>query len=320
MAENSKIEWCDHTFNPWIGCTRLSPACDHCYAESMARRYRWAVWGAGEARRMAAASTWKLPEKWNRAAAAAGVRRRVFCSSLADVFDAEVPDEWRVLLFEKIVATPHLDWLLLTKRPQVAAKWFDGMPAPRNVWLGTTVENQKMADLRIPILLGIPGIKVRFLSMEPLLGPVDLTAVSYTHAPGFFGDALAWHHRGKCHEDEGLIYPAIDWVIAGGESGPGARASHPAWFRTLRDHCAAAGVPFFFKQWGEWAPSTPEAARGNPRSGWRMLRGYPALAKVEELYRENGAEFVEHVGKVAAGALLDGVEHRQFPAVASLVP
>jgi protein gp37 len=131
VGETTKIEWAHHTFNPWIGCTRVSPACDHCYAADLARRYSWAKWGPGEPRRFAAASTWKHPRKWDREAKAAGVRRRVFCASLADVFDAEVDDEWRVSLIEEILATPNLDWLLLTKRPQVAKKFFDDI-VPRN--------------------------------------------------------------------------------------------------------------------------------------------------------------------------------------------
>ena len=318
MAENSKIEWCDHTFNPWIGCTRVSPACDHCYAESLAKRYAWAAWGPGEARRFAAPSTWKQPEKWNRAAAAEGVRRRVFCSSLADVFDAEVPDEWRVLLFEKIVATPHLDWLLLTKRPQVAAKWFDAMPAPSNVWLGTTVENQKMADLRIPILLGIPGIQVRFLSMEPLLGAIRLDHIQARE--GFYIDSLKgeeWHPgAGSISSVTFRDKPRLDWVIAGGESGPKARPSHPDWFRALRDQCAAAEVAYFFKQWGSWGPSSQQEWIDDDGSNRHMLvapdgRHGDTIAYM--LTQPPGTAWMRNLGKKAAGAELDGKLHREFP-------
>ncbi len=250
MGENSKIEWTDHTHNHWLGCTKVSAACDHCYAESLATRYGWVKWGAGEARKMTSEANRRKPLSWDRKAAAEGMRRRVFCNSLADVFDAEVSDEWRLSLFALIDATRNLDWLLLTKRPQVAKKFYDRFYWPTNIWLGTTVENQTMAELRIPILLSIPA-KIRFLSCEPLLGPVDLTAVSQTVAPGFFGDVLQWYHRGKVHEYEGISYPTINWVIAGGESGAGARPMRQEWARGLRDQCRNAGVPFFFKQWGE---------------------------------------------------------------------
>lgn len=265
MGEATKIEWCDHTFNPWIGCTAISDACTNCYAESLAKRYSWAKWGPGEPRRFAATSTWKHPRKWDREAAAAGVRRRVFCASLADVFDAEVDDDWRILLLEEIYATPNLDWLLLTKRPQVAKKFFDDI-VPRNVWLGITVEDQRMAELRIPILLSIPA-KVRFLSCEPLLSAVHLDLHGANH--------------GRIH-----------WVIGGGESGSKARPTHPAWARSLRDQCADAGVPFFWKQWGEFLPVGP-IDRGS------------ATDSTEYAW--------ERVGKKAAGALLDGREHREFP-------
>jgi protein gp37 len=155
------------------------------------------------------------------------VRRRVFCASLADVFDAEVDDQWRVDLIFLIVETPQLDWLLLTKRPKVAADFFRRLEmVPPNVWLGTTVESQAMADLRIPILLSIPA-KVRFLSCEPLLGPIDLRAIPRTQAEGFMRPLDGRFNR-------------LDWVIAGGESGPKARPSHPDWFRSLRSQCQAA--------------------------------------------------------------------------------
>ena len=262
MAANTKIEWADHTFNPWVGCTKISPGCDHCYAEGWAKRTGDAALWQGNRRRTSDAN-WRLPLKWNREAEAAGVRRRVFCASLADMFDNQAEVSWRHALWELIHDTPHLDWLLLTKRPQNIAKMlpnYDTHPLPDwgqgwpNVWLGTTVENQAEADRRIPLLLGVPAAK-RFLSCEPLLGPVDLTAVQQTVDPGFFGDCLQWYHKGYCHEIEGISYPTIDWVIAGGESGPGARPMHPNWARSLRDQCAAAGVPFLFKQWGEWAPA-----------------------------------------------------------------
>jgi protein gp37 len=236
MGAETKIEWCDHTHNHWTGCTKVSPACNHCYAEGWAKRSGVVKWGPGEPRRMTTEANRRKPLKWDRDAAAAGVRRRVFCNSLADVFDAEVADAWRLDLMQLIHATPHLDWLLLTKRPQVAKKFFDHQAIPANVWLGTTVENQAMADLRIPILLSIPA-KVRFLSCEPLLGPVDISR---------------WLDRtaaGRFHAE-----PIIDWIICGGESGVGARDMDADWARSLRDQCQAAGVWFFMKQMARKAP------------------------------------------------------------------
>lgn len=217
MGANSKIEWTDHTFNPWVGCTKVSPACDHCYAEGWAERTGQSrLWG-GERRRTTAAN-WRQPIKWNRDASASSERRKVFCASLADVFDNQVPAEWRADLWSLVAATPRLNWLLLTKRPQNIAKmlppdWHNGWP---NVWLGTTVEN-KAECRRINHLRHIPAA-VRFLSCEPLLEEIE---------PDMTG---------------------ISWVICGGESGPGARLMNPAWARSLRDQCAAAGVPFFMKQ------------------------------------------------------------------------
>jgi protein gp37 len=194
MSANSKIEWCDHTFNPWIGCTKVSPGCAHCYAEARDQRFAGGVhWGKGAARKLTSEANWREPLKWNAAAQAR--RPRVFCASLADWLDDEVPAEWLARLLALIHATPNLDWLLLTKRPQnwrarlqatmddadfgraearyFVADWRDGNP-PANVWLGTTVEDQARADERIPQLLAIPA-KVRFLSCEPLLGPLNLS-------------------------------------------------------------------------------------------------------------------------------------------------
>lgn len=266
MAETTGIEWCDHTFNAWIGCTKVSVACDFCYAETYGHRFG-VEWGAHE-RRRTSESYWLEPLKWNRKAERDGVRRKVFCCSLADVFDNQVNAAWRDDLWRLIYGTPHLDWLLLTKRPQNIAKMLPhhtGRTWPwANVWLGTTVENQEEADRRIPHLLAVPA-PVHFLSCEPLLGPVDLR----------FGEAI----RRKAH-------PRLDWVIAGGESGLGARPPMIGWIRSLRDQCQSVGVPFFFKQWGEYMPDDPSAAHTAMR----------------------------RVGKKAAGSLLDGQTHRAFPA------
>lgn len=237
MAENSGIEWTHHTFNPWIGCTKISPACDFCYAEEWNKRYEGgANWGPKAPRRRT--KNWSGPRKWNKQAEAAGIRYRVFCASLSDVFDNHptIEQAWRDDLWQLIRETPHLDWLLLTKRPQNIKKylpvdWSDGYS---NVWLGATVENQTEADRRIPHLLDA-NAKISFLSCEPLLGPVDLTNLQ-----GLRFDALYGVDHGK---------KKIGWVITGGESGTHFRHANPDWFRSLRDQCAAANVPFLFKQW-----------------------------------------------------------------------
>ncbi|TWA71944.1 protein gp37 [Azospirillum baldaniorum] len=333
MAEVSAIEWTHATFNPWIGCTKVSPACDNCYAEKeRAVTCLGVTWGAGQPRHRTSACTWKQPLAWNRKAAKEGRRMRVFCASLADVFDAEVPDEWRADLFALIAATPHLDWLLLTKRPKVMRDYADraarcgehwladkGAPPVRwplpNVWLGTTVENQAMAEARIPRLLATPAA-VRFLSCEPLLGPVDLTRVVLGEMPvercvdpriermRFTINALSGAPK------SGI--PGLDWVIAGGESGPKARPSHPDWFRSLRDQCADAGVPFLFKQWGEFAPE------GLCSQGWRVaLDGQhhadPLPNGIGRHPSRDGSCVMYRVGKKVAGRLLDGVLHDGYP-------
>lgn len=305
MAENTKIEWTDHTFNPWIGCTKVSPGCDHCYAENlMDTRMGVASWRPGAERVRTKEANWKMPLRWNAQADAFmdqhGRRQRVFCASLADVFDNAVDPQWRDDLFELIAATPNLDWLLLTKRIGNVGNM---LPVPfdfdrhfPHVWIGTTIVNQAEADRDIPKLLDVPA-RVRFLSMEPLLGPVDLT-----HIEVFGGDAEIFPLKGTtdCVDDEGATtddVPALDWVIVGGESGPGARPMSPDWARSLRDQCAAAGVPFLFKQWGEWIPMLGQA------------EGVP----VREKTTTPDGWVMGHAGKKAAGRLLDGRTWDGFP-------
>lgn len=220
MAENSKIEWTDHTFNPWVGCTKVSPACDHCYAEAWAKRSGMVTWG-GERRRTSPAN-WKQPLKWHKAVPD-GERRRVFCASLADVFDNEVPMEWRFDLFEMIRCTPRLDWLLLTKRIGNAAGMLRqfGMDGSYNIWIGATVIDQAEFDRDVPKLLRTPA-RVRFLSVEPMLGPIEFGGMG----------ALSGLH----------------WVICGGESGGHARPLDLPWAVRLREGCAARDIAFFMKQ------------------------------------------------------------------------
>lgn len=349
MAENSKIEWCHHTFNPWFGCTKVSEGCAHCYAEQsspakVALHKGHETWGRGAPRIRTSAANWQQPLKWDREAAAAWEnwvravdaragdsgpmpkRPRVFCASLADWLDDEVPIEWLVDLLGLIERTPNLDWLLLTKRPQNfkgrmnaalkrvlkatggepcnEADFIDGWvnkcdTIPANVWIGTTVENQARADERIPQLLSIPA-KMRFLSCEPLLGPVDLHSTHIKVETWRVGEFF----------DGPPPLNGIHWVICGGESGgPKARPMHPAWARSLRDQCSAAGVPFFFKQTGDWACITEGTILAEtterPRP-WHCLQPDD---------RVMGNALMRRVGKKKAGRVLDGRTHDEFPKV-----
>lgn len=251
MAENSEIEWTHHTFNPWIGCTKVSPACDNCYAEAWDARFKGDRWGPKADRTRT--KTWGNPIKWNRNAKAKGIRYRVFCASLADVFDnhKSILPEWRRELWLLIKRTPHLDWLLLTKRPQninrfLPDDWGLGYP---NVWLGVTVEDQTEADRRIPYLLNIPTA-VRFISAEPLLGPIDLTKV-WVKMPT--GGKCLWNTLTNLVWKDGdyseKFGTKLDWVIVGGENHKDHRDMELDWLRNLRNQCAATDTAFLFKQW-----------------------------------------------------------------------
>lgn len=333
MSENSKIEWCDHTFNPWEGCQKVGPGCDHCYAETRNARFSGgtsANWGPGAPRRRTSAANWRKPLQWNAAHdkffAEYGRRQRVFCASLADVFDNAVPETWRWDLLRLIRNTPNLDWLLLTKRignaramlnAAAAAALDDFVGAPTweaapwtNVWLGATIVNQEEADRDIPKLLAVPA-RVHFLSMEPLLGPVDLERPM----PGPDLD----QGRGAKICQPWMIQSGIDWVIAGGESGPYARMTHPDWPRSLRDQCAAAGVPFLFKQHGEWAPGSGDFGAGRfrtaaiARDGRVVGGGFDVAEYPPGANSVDGWAMVHRAGKRAAGRLLDGRAHDEFP-------
>ena len=331
MAQDTKIEWAHHTFNPWMGCTKVSPACKNCYAErEFDHHYGKVAWGPNGTRVLTSDANWTKPLKWNREAESSGVRARVFCASLADVFEdwqgpilnskgerlwidsasstwlfaskedserselarqkgvaAGTMADVRSRLFALIDATPNLDWLLLTKRPEnISGMLFDpdslnGHKYRENCWLGVSVENQEYANKRIPELLKFRDLSpVLFLSCEPLLGPVNLERIPIQ---GFNLPHLDVLRKG-CHTGKpwGFVgahnAPSIDWVIAGGESGPEARPTDPEWFRSIRDQCKEGwGVPFLFKQWGEHD---------------------------ENLHR---------VGKSKAGRMLDGVLHDEFP-------
>lgn len=257
MGEQTGIEWTHHTFNTHWGCVKVSPGCEHCYAESLDKRTGGKHWGPKSERRFFGEKHWNEPRKWNEKAAQAGERRRVFCSSMADVFEERDDlDEIRHRLMALIEETPSLDWLLLTKRPQAMLDFFMGTsgagynaPMMPNVWCGTTVEDQQRADERIPILAAIPAV-VRFVSFEPLLGPIALT-------------------QGALRD--------IDWAIVGGESGGGARPMHTEWVKNLRMQLVGR-VAFFFKQHGEYGENDDLSRRdklvrlGKKASG-RLLDG-----------------------------------------------
>ena len=221
MASNSKIEWTTHTFNPWIGCTKVSDGCKNCYAENMASRFGYDVWGINKNRRLLSDAHWQQPIKWDKKAKKEGLRYRVFCASMADVFEENAPDGQLERLWEVIKQTPNLDWQLLTKRPHRIAQnlphdWKDGYD---NVWLGTSLEDERVIN-RITYLTSIAAI-VRFISIEPLLGPLP-----------------------------NLPLEDIDWVIVGGESGHSARVMEAAWVLDIQQQCLASNTAFFFKQWG----------------------------------------------------------------------
>lgn len=280
MAEGTKIGWTDHTWNPWSGCTKVSERCKFCYAAASPPSWRrFAVWGDGHPRILASESYWKEPERWNRRAEKEGKRERVFCASMADVMeDLADLDPWRERLWKLIRATPHLDWLLLTKRPDRMARWARENGWPVNAWAGASVESQRWEE-RIHHLLEVApdqeGV-IRFLSVEPCLGKVEgigkyLSKASLGFCPCLLcrGTGLKNRVPGQlgsgqpgdppCPDCHRGAVGGIGWVIVGGESGPKARPMHPDWIRALRDEVVASEVPFFFKQWGELAPWVNEA-------------------------------------------------------------
>ncbi len=343
MAVRTNIAWCDSTHNHWIGCTGISPACDNCYAEAlMDHRLHKAKWGAGQARTLTAQANREQPHKWNKkpfyecfvcgwrgdklidvenagkhhcpecaSTELSPARRRVFCSSLSDVFDNEVPIEWFIELLDTIRLTPNLDWLLLTKRignvaPRLEAAWHHLLEqpigeepnaaeylagwieawiagvSPLNVWLGATVCNQDELNRDGPKLRAAPA-RVRFLSIEPILSRVDLCEV-----------LDIWWNQTKGRFSHGMRGPYIDWVIVGGESGANARSVIVSdWIRAIAKQCAAAGIAFLFKQWGCWLPDDQ-----NP-----------------DLISLSGGAL--KMPKEKAGRLLDGVEYNGFPRAAA---
>jgi protein gp37 len=325
LAENTAIEWATHTFNPWVGCEKVSGsrACDNCYAEAWAKGAgRPNLWQGDRARTKFA--TWDKVRKWEQAARAAGERHRVFCASLADVFDDQVPTRWRDDLWHLIDRSRGLDWLLLTKRPENIARmlptpaigapaWGEGWP---HVWLGTTAEDQLHLAQRAWQLAQVPTA-VRFLSCEPLLSGLNFQA---TNRWGTKWNVLTGRilHAVSGPASVGPIH----WVIAGGESGRGARPSHPIWFRSVRDQCLADGAKFFFKQWGDWAPHQPRAGGdlgGDVRSGRVRIVHPTGQSDVEVSVATGGrntiagSRYMARVGKKVAGRSLDGREWNDAP-------
>lgn len=321
MSENTKIEWADASWSPWRGCTKVSAGCANCYAETLSKRNPAVLgqWGKGKPRVLA--KNWNDPVKWNKKEAAKTVtheefvnaqRPRVF-PSLCDWLDDEVPIEWLARFLQLIHDTPNLDWLLLTKRPEnwyrriyntllhvegitdpnlteddpqtpvgsMLNDWLrmDDSNAPRNVWIGTSVEDQANTDRRIPAMLKTPA-RVRFLSVEPMLGPVDLPLkCSRDHN----GDGDCYWHPNGC--------PLIDWLIVGGESGPGARPCNLDWIRSVVKQCAAAGVACFVKQFGanpvgRWTASPDKAGLGE---------GWPAGLKIAHPKGGDPSEWPEDI-------------------------
>jgi len=317
MSGRTKIEWADAVWNPVTGCTKVSEACCNCYAERQAKRF---AGRAGYPAKHPFAVTLRPdrlnePLRWRKP-------RRIFVCSMGDLFHPDVPEEFVDQVWGAMILAPWHQFLVLTKRPEraesyltrqfkrgsvsgrlcafyfgtlgrssvwpltaeraaAAARW----PVP-NVWLGTSVEDQATADERIPHLLRCPAV-LRFVSYEPALGPVD------------FGDNLVYICGPTCTE-AGF---GINWVIAAGESGPKARPAHPDWFRSVRGQCQAAGVPFFFKQWGEWVV---------PNATVREMDFVPKFKTGREQLFEDGP-IAMRVGKKAAGRRLDGVEHNAYP-------
>ena len=323
---STKIEWCKNkdggqgkTWNPVTGCTKISPGCQNCYAERMAKRLRGRCGYDAENPFKVTLHPDRLeePMRWRKPS-------MVFVCSMGDLFHDDVPFDFIDRVFKRINGSPQHDFLILTKRTERMREYFARsmkflcaacqgtgcsycldhgyqnweMKPYSNVWLGVTAENQEMADKRIPILLQIPAA-VRFVSVEPMLGPVDLLSEDYLG--GCINCEICLDSPEKCINRVNNL--KLDWVICGGETGPDARPMHPDWVRGLRDQCQSAGVPFFFKQWGEYihASQTPD----------NMTNYDP-----EYFYDREWPPGFARVGKKIAGRLLDGCEWNEMPKVA----
>ncbi|WP_229685840.1 DUF5131 family protein [Longimycelium tulufanense] len=362
MSTNSRIEWTDATWNPVTGCTKVSEGCRNCYI-TRTPPFRMEHRDFDQPGPGGTTGVRLHPERLNQPLHWR-TPRRVFVNSLADLFHDEVPDEYIARVFAVMAATPQHTYQILTKRParmrsllvdectcgnghapgvhfRSAMDWvatphnpdhvpgtagkkvyYAGWPLP-NVWLGVSVENQQWADIRIPALLDTPAA-VRFLSCEPLLGPVDLsswTTCGHESMSGGEGPVELlgrWPRRWVCDgcaavldDDTGTTRPGLSWVIAGGESGPGARPMHPDWVRSLRDQCQAAGVPFFFKQWGEWAPEAVCATEHGAANARYLERD--GSTRPARWGARGSAITVQRNGKHRTGRRLDGRTHDEVP-------
>ncbi len=274
----TKIEWADRVWNPVVGCTPASEGCAHCYAKRIYDRfYQDKPFSKIQLHpeRVLTPFQWRKPS-------------RIFVNSMSDLFHPDVPFKFIDDIFGVMTGATRHTFMVLTKRPDRMLEFANQYYLPgakvTNIWMGVTVENQRTADERIPLLLQTPAA-VRFISVEPMLGPVDLTGIN--------GALSSWWKNGEIDcVDKG----SIGWVICGGETGPGARPMHPDWVRALRDQCQDAGVPFFFKSWGEWVAGYPQGI---------------SMANRAQKYI-HGSEFFR-VGKKLAGRLLDGREWNEFP-------
>ncbi len=318
MGQVSKIEWTDATFNPWIGCERVAPECDNCYAATRSKRVGEPELWEGQ-RRRTTAKYWEGPLNWARTMPGQlGRRPRVFCASLADVFDNRVPVAWLDDLFLLIRATPELDWLLLTKRVTRAAHYLERLErVPANIWLGVSAGHRQAYERDVPRLLAIRGPAVRFVSMGPLLEDLGrLDVVRRETSERVYYDNPLSGFRSNGHGGE--FGQKLDWVIVEGESGPGARPMHPDWVRSVRAQCAEHCTPFLFKQWGEWAPgecaefpaTRTERVANWTEAGWIFDT---LTAKQSAELHDDDAPTLYRIGKKRAGRLLDGQLHDEFP-------
>ena len=309
MADKTKIEWTEATWNPVTGCTKVSQGCKHCYAEREWPRLTKLVPAyAGRAFSDVRCHPERLeqPLRWKKP-------RRIFVNSMSDLFHEDVPVDFIEQVFDMMKRCPQHTFQILTKRAGrmqfILWSELDWEPLP-NVWLGVSVEDQATADERIPLLLDTPAA-VRWISAEPLLNDLDIRwwLQEKMLRPGVMNGAAYINS----HMDNRL-----DWVVVGGESGPKARPMHPDWARSLRDQCAAAGVPFLFKQWGEWAPASnlqKDTRLPFSRWGWMPSEGGdPILRFVQFKERPANHELMGRVGKKLAGRLLDGLLHDESPA------
>lgn len=309
----TKIEWADITINPIVGCSHCSPGCDHCYAERfaarLARNPKTAAKYAGIVDKHGKWTGKISEEGWGCFDTLPYTPKRVFLGSMTDVFHENVPESTISDIFYNIeYMWEQHTFLLLTKRPQNAKKFIEMYPLPKNVWLGVTVCNQQEADEKIPILLQTPAAK-RFVSLEPLLGQVDLTRYLEMEERRYQGDDVS-----------GFIdyTPLLHWVICGGETGPGARPMHPIWVRSLLNQCQKTGTPFFFKGWGDWLPCTElpdDFDISRYPAGDIGTDGIFIPPPVYEIPLRNNvrSEDTFHVGKKCAGRLLKGREWNEVP-------